>query len=70
MNLQQITTSLEDYLRSQFEETGMNVFEVGLTHNNDDSVQFVIHPLNRNGVTLDYSVKGNTVECVSQVRVD
>ncbi len=65
-----VLTTLEDYLKANIKE-GCE-FRLVIKNSVDGNVEtpeFYIHPLNRNGDTLDYKVSGNVLECVSQVAV-
>ena len=52
-----MATTLEQYLRANFQR-GIVDFRVrALAH--DESAQFFIHPMDKDGATVDFRVKGN-----------
>jgi len=63
-----VTTSFEEYFKSQ--PAGTTQFRLVVTKSGKNGVNFYIHPFNKNGKTLDYSVDGNRLKCITQKAID
>ncbi|ALF52240.1 hypothetical protein ACX27_04240 [Nostoc piscinale CENA21] len=64
-----VTTTLEEYLRAHEGKAIDFALRVDFNSHAEGQVSFYIHPVNADGDTLDYKVKGNTVECFTQKAV-
>jgi hypothetical protein len=64
MNVYSIDITLEQYFRAHYNRAVDFALRIDFDINNN--VRFYIHPLNAEGETLDFSVNGNTVECITQ----
>lgn len=64
MNVHLVETTFEDYLRSQMIQ-GID-FRIRVITRMDGKLVFYIHPLEKDGETLDFMVEGNKLECVTQ----
>lgn len=60
-----VTLTFEEYLKTNSKE-GCE-FRLVLKNSDAENLEFYIHPLNRNGDTLDYKVSDNSLKCVSKV---
>ena len=69
MTLKTIETTLEQYLRAEHDRGAID-FRLRAHVHPDGAVKFYIHPMGRDGLTLDFVVGGNGVSCITQVEAD
>lgn len=66
-----VLTTLEDYLKANIKEgCEFRLVIKNSIDGNMETPEFYIHPMNRNGDTLDYRVTANGLECVSRVMAE
>jgi hypothetical protein len=62
-----VKTSFEEFLKSQ---PRCVEYRLVVTKNTKNETEFYLHPFNQNGETLDFSVKGDNLTCITRRAID